>query len=211
MIAEVIVDISANETDKIFEYLCDDNLPVGSRVLAPFGNRSLPGFVMKKKQTSSYPVEKLKKVIPTQDGLPALTKECLMLAEKLADRYRVPKALTLRLFLPSEMRTGKVRELYRNYAELVEQEDYPMKANAKNHWGVIEYLKEHGKTDCARCGGELIQRADDNEETVGKRLAVYTEQTQPLIDYYEKAGKLITVNGDQSIDEVFAEICEKLG
>ena len=149
MIAEVIVDISSNETDKIFEYLCDDDLPVGSRVLAPFGNRSLPGFVMKKKQTSSYPVEKLKKVIPTQDGLPALTKECLMLAEKLADRYRVPKALTLRLFLPSEMRTGKVRELFRKYAELTKQEEYPIKKNAKNQWGALEYLKEHGKTDCA--------------------------------------------------------------
>ena len=149
MIAEVIVDISSNETDKIFEYLCDDDLPVGSRVLAPFGNRSLPGFVMKKKQTSSYPVEKLKKVIPTQDGLPALTKECLMLAEKLADRYRVPKALTLRLFLPSEMRTGKVRELFKNYAELIKQEEYPIKKNAKNQWGALEYLKEHGKTDCA--------------------------------------------------------------
>ena len=149
MIAEVIVDISSNETDKIFEYLCDDDLPVGSRVLAPFGNRSLPGFVMKKKQTSSYPVEKLKKVIPTQDGLPALTKECLMLSEKLAERYRVPKALTLRLFLPAEMRTGKVRELFKNYAELIEQAEYPIKKNAKNQWGVLEYLKEHGKTDCA--------------------------------------------------------------
>ncbi len=73
----------------------------------------------------------------------------------------------------------------------------------------VDFL--NGKTDCARCGGELIQRADDNEETVGKRLAVYTEQTKPLIDYYEKAGKLITVDGDKSIDAVFAEICEKLG
>ena len=73
----------------------------------------------------------------------------------------------------------------------------------------VDFL--NGKTDCARCGGELIQRADDNEETVGKRLAVYSEQTKPLIEYYEKAGKLITVDGDKSIDAVFAEICEKLG
>ena len=73
----------------------------------------------------------------------------------------------------------------------------------------VDFL--NGKTDCARCGGELIQRADDNEETVMKRLEVYTAQTQPLIDYYEKAGKLITVDGDKSIDAVFAEICEKLG
>ena len=73
----------------------------------------------------------------------------------------------------------------------------------------VDFL--NGKTDCARCGGELIQRADDNEETVGKRLAVYSEQTKPLIEYYEKAGKLVTVDGDKSIDAVFAEICEKLG
>ena len=73
----------------------------------------------------------------------------------------------------------------------------------------VDFL--NGKTDCARCGGELIQRADDNEETVGKRLAVYSEQTKPLIEYYQKAGKLITVDGDKSIDAVFAEICEKLG
>lgn len=72
----------------------------------------------------------------------------------------------------------------------------------------IDFL--NGKTICERCGAELIQRADDNEETVGKRLAVYSEQTKPLIEYYEKAGKLVTVDGDKSIDEVFTEICEKL-
>ena len=198
MIAEVIVDISANETDKIFEYLCDDNLPVGSRVLAPFGNRSLPGFVMKKKQTSSYPVEKLKKVIPTQDGLPALTKECLMLAEKLADRYRVPKALTLRLFLPSEMRTGKVRELYRNYAELVEQEDYPIKANAKNQRGVIEYLKEHGKTDCAL----LNQMFPSGVKALSEKGLVTITKEQVLRDPYLSLDELAperTLTPDQAM------------
>ena len=111
MIAEVIVDIAASETDRIFDYLCDENTIVGSRVRAPFGGKTVTGFVMRLKETSSYPVEKLKKVLPTEDELPALNLECLHLADKLAERYRVPKALTLRLFLPSEMRTGKVREL----------------------------------------------------------------------------------------------------
>lgn len=60
---------------------------------------------------------------------------------------------------------------------------------------------------CAKCGGEIIQRADDTEETVGKRLNVYTEQTQPLIDYYTAKGKLASVDGMKSIDEVFEEIC----
>lgn len=66
-----------------------------------------------------------------------------------------------------------------------------------------------GKT-CTKCGGEVIQRADDTEETVGKRLRVYTEQTQPLIDYYTAKGKLVSVDGMKSIDEVFAEVVKVL-
>ena len=96
MIAEVIVDIAASETDRIYDYLCDDDVVVGSRVRAPFGPKTLCGFVMRLKETSDYPQEKLRKIIPSDDELPALTPECLALAEKLAARYRVPKALTLR-------------------------------------------------------------------------------------------------------------------
>ena len=133
MIAEVIVDIATSETDKIFDYLCDENTIVGSRVRAPFGGKILPGFVMRLKESSSLPVEKLKKVLPCEDELPALNGECLALAERLAARYRVPKALTLRLFLPTEMRTGKVRELTRSYAQLlVPVEEMQFLKTAKN-------------------------------------------------------------------------------
>ncbi|MBQ7912406.1 MAG: primosomal protein N' [Clostridia bacterium] len=150
MIAEVIVDIAANETDRIFDYLCDENTIVGSRVRAPFGGKTVTGFVMKLKETSDYPMEKLKKIQPTPDELPALNAECLSLAEKLAARYRVPKALTLRLFLPAEMRTGKVRELTKNFAELlVPFEEMKLVKSAKNQIGAANYLAENGKTECA--------------------------------------------------------------
>ena len=62
-----------------------------------------------------------------------------------------------------------------------------------------------GKTVCARCGGELYQRADDNPETVASRLAVYNEQTAPLIDYYEKRGILLNVTGTEAPAEVLFE------
>ena len=150
MIAEVIVDIASSETDRIFDYLCDDTLIVGSRVRAPFGNQTLPGFVMRIKETSEYPKEKLKRVFPCPDELPALNPECLALAEKLARRYRVPKALTLRLFLPTEMRTGKIRELLRNYAVLNQPlAEMKLAKTAKNQLGAAEYLEKNGKTDCA--------------------------------------------------------------
>ena len=66
MIAEVIVDIASGETDRIYDYLCDDSVVVGSRVRAPFGGKTVPGFVMRLKQTSEVPFEKLKKVKPSK-------------------------------------------------------------------------------------------------------------------------------------------------
>lgn len=73
----------------------------------------------------------------------------------------------------------------------------------------IDYLD--GSTSCRKCDGELIQRADDNEETVGKRLEVYEKQTAPLIDHYKSKGKLIDIDGDGDIESVFAAIVERLG
>ncbi len=64
---------------------------------------------------------------------------------------------------------------------------------------------------CDTCGGEVYQRADDNRETVENRINVYFAQTAPLIEYYEKAGVLATVNGDQAMNDVFSDITKVLG
>ena len=150
MFAEVIVDIASGETDKIYDYLCDENTLAGSRVRAPFGGKIVTGFVMKVKETSDYPAEKLKKILPSSDELPALNLECLSLAEKITQRYRVPKALTLRLFLPSEMRNGKVRELFKSYARLLfPLEELKLSKAAKNQWGAANELSKNGKSECA--------------------------------------------------------------
>ncbi len=66
------------------------------------------------------------------------------------------------------------------------------------------------KKTCDKCDGELIQRADDNEETVKSRLDVYEKQTAPLIGYYDKKGVLLTIDGDGDIDKVFKSITERL-
>lgn len=64
---------------------------------------------------------------------------------------------------------------------------------------------------CDKCGETLILREDDKEETVKNRLNVYHEQTQPLIDFYEKKGILKTVDGTRDMMDVFREITEILG
>lgn len=59
---------------------------------------------------------------------------------------------------------------------------------------------------CDKCGGELFQRSDDSEEVIRERLETYRNATMPLIDYYQKKGLLIDIDGEGSIEEVFERI-----
>jgi adenylate kinase len=67
-----------------------------------------------------------------------------------------------------------------------------------------------GKTTCDKCGEELIQRKDDNPETVQNRLNVYHSQTAPLISFYQERGLLKTFDGMQDIDAVYQSIMDAL-
>ena len=102
--AQVIVDIAHSQVDKVFEYSCPDDIKVGARVKVPFGKRLIDGFVIGVSRVSSYPAEKVKPISEVFDEPPALIPECFTLMEGIAKRYRVPKAVAIRLFLPSEMR-----------------------------------------------------------------------------------------------------------
>ncbi len=64
---------------------------------------------------------------------------------------------------------------------------------------------------CDKCGGVLIQRSDDNEETARNRIEVYNRETRPLIDYYEKSGNIVHIDGMISPDNTFEDIVEVLG
>lgn len=63
---------------------------------------------------------------------------------------------------------------------------------------------------CDKCGGELYQRADDNEETIKNRLSVYHSQTSPLLNYYAKKGLLSEIDGTSSPEEIFSKILKVL-
>jgi adenylate kinase len=75
----------------------------------------------------------------------------------------------------------------------------------------IETMKPKVEGVCDVCGGELVQRADDNRETVENRIDVYEQQTMPLIDYYENAGVLVHIDGSLGLENVFTKIREVLG
>ena len=73
------------------------------------------------------------------------------------------------------------------------------------HFSTADELDE-----CTNAGGELIQREDDNEETIGNRLKVYRENTEPLIDFYGQRDKLTTINAEGAIDDVYGRLLDAL-
>ena len=64
---------------------------------------------------------------------------------------------------------------------------------------------------CPKCGGEMYQRDDDKPETIQNRLDVYEKNTSPLVEYYRGQGRLTVVNGDDTVDAVYASAKEALG
>jgi adenylate kinase len=70
----------------------------------------------------------------------------------------------------------------------------------------VEFSPPEEEGVCDECGGELIQRDDDNEETVKERLNVFEENTQPVIDYYDDEGELVRIDGEGTPDEVWADL-----
>ncbi len=74
----------------------------------------------------------------------------------------------------------------------------------------VHFSSQEELDECSNAGGELIQREDDNEETIGNRLSVYRENTEPLIQFYRKKGKLLTIDAEGLIDEVYDRLTAAL-
>lgn len=172
MIAEVIVDIAHSDVDRIFDYICGEDVKAGMRVAVPFGRSAATGFVMRVKEKSDLPSDKLRKIFRIEDELPALNQESLLLAEKLAERYRCPMAAVLRLFLPAEMRTGRVGEARRAFADLTEKAA-ELPPRAKQQQALVAYLRENGETETAllreKFGSALKALTDKGIVTIVKK------------------------------------------
>lgn len=118
MVAEVIVDISNSEVDKVFDYSIGDRQVLrGHRVLVPFGRMTVEGFVINLKETSEY-AKGLKEIAEILDPYPVVSDELLQLMDFMTHAYHLRKADVLRLFIPAEMRGGRVKELVVKSARL---------------------------------------------------------------------------------------------
>ena len=146
MFAEVIIDQDVKALDKVFEYNIGDlSIEEGNRVYVPFGNKILQGFVINVKENCNFDEKKIKKIISKIDEFSAIKPEMLSLMKFMAKKYHLTLASILRLFIPAEMREGKVKELFETYYSFNKNIDFQLNKNAKKQFEAIEYLKEKQK------------------------------------------------------------------
>ncbi|MGN1259470.1 MAG: DEAD/DEAH box helicase, partial [Christensenellales bacterium] len=147
MFAQVIVDIATSNVDKIFDYKLNEPISVGSRVLVPFGNRKIEGYIISTSETTNYDEEKIKDVIKPLDAMPVITEEQLKLAKFMSARFYIGYADCFRLFLPPELRSGKVNDIFKSICVItnkIKAEEYlnNLTKQAKKQAELINLLLE---------------------------------------------------------------------
>lgn len=187
MYAEVVVDVSADSLDKIFDYRCpDDNVKVGHRVLVPFGKRSLEGYVLKLKDTTNYDVNLVKDIIKPLDDYPLITTEMFQVIDKLVETYNLRLIDIIHLIIPAQIRNGKIKPQSTKMCYLTE---YGLghldliKPNSKNQILACAYLKTKIKEDIVilnkKFGNatitKLIEKGYISFDIVGKNRNPFSE------------------------------------
>ena len=109
--AQVIVDIASANTDRVFTYSVPQGMALapGTRVLVPFGRQTIEGLVISLSETCDLPEEKVKSILEPLEDYPAVLPPLVELAREISADAHTPLALALRLMIPAEMRSGRVK------------------------------------------------------------------------------------------------------
>lgn len=205
MIAEVIVDISNSEVDRIFDYLVNiPSVKIGSRVHIPFANRTIEGYVIKLKEETSCPPEKLKEIIETLDDFPVLTEEMLALKDYMTKKYHLRTVDVLRLFIPSQMRGGRIKALVKQFAfvnpEFLQRDPSVfIKPNATSQMDIFNFLVINGRTRASEINKDFSAAALRNLVSRDIVKIDSEEVNRTPYDTITEADKCFTLTEEQEI------------
>ncbi|MEG1706829.1 MAG: hypothetical protein RR291_04975, partial [Clostridia bacterium] len=159
MIFQVVVDISTAQVDKTFDYLGDDKLMVGQRVLVNFAGRLSESFIVGKSDKTEIDISKLKSIIRPIDDYCAVSEEMLSLCDFMTNKWHLRKIDVLRLFVPGEMRGGKIKQKSIGIAKLSNEKSLEdiinsLRPNAIQQRALVSFLSSHPNTSCEQLNAE---------------------------------------------------------
>lgn len=142
MFASVIIDQDTKALNKVFNYLIPDGMKIekGFRVIVPFGQRLVQGFVVEVNEKIDFDLSKIKQISSTLDDVPIIKSEMLELMKFMCNKFHLRLTSVLRLFVPSEIREGKVKDLFVKWASLNGEIDIQSFSRANVQKSIIEEL-----------------------------------------------------------------------
>lgn len=207
MFAKVVVDVSNNNIDKLFDYHINDahNIVVGMRVLVPFGGRKVEGYVMQLTDTCDLDKKLVKDIIEPTSSEPLITEESLSLIYFLKQINHLRLIDAIHLVVPATVRKN-TKELTDILIELNKNSSFAPNKNAKNQINLIEYLKnkdfETKSNLCKMFGNStvntLINKNALTTKTVKKNRLKHSSVTS-------KKENTLTINQQKVVDSVINE------
>ena len=161
MFASVIIDQDTKALNREFDYRIpsEHKIEKGFRVLVPFGQRTVQGFVVDVKETTDVDLKKIKSIYSAVEDYPIIKPEMLELMKFMCQKFHLRLTSVLRLFVPSEIREGKARELFVKWARLAGEVDVEKFNRAKVQRKIIEKLQNQGKIKLLDLKDEFGQSA----------------------------------------------------
>ncbi len=204
MFAKVIIDQDAKALDKDFEYSVPEDMQVcvGERVIVPFGSRYLQGFIVGLSDKCSYDADKVKPITRKIENFPVIKKEMLELMFYMADKLHLKLASCLRLFLPSEMRTDKIKELVIRYVKLSNNLVLPSK-RAKKQYEIISYLQDNGEQKFSEMSN-MFGYAPLSALVKNGSIEVFEKQQNraPVFDEIKSEKRVLTPLQQRAVDTI---------
>lgn len=205
MIAQVIVDVLNSEVDRIFDYEISTPVEVGTRVLVPFGGRTVEGYILSFSDSTDVETSKLKKVISC-DEKPIILPEMIEMINFMVTNFNLRKMDAIRLFLPSGLRKNKIKEKIVLLAELNCQnvDTSLIKKNAKNQIECLNYLKEKNQEFVSVLNEKFSSSAVKKlvELNFVKLVQIRQNRTKNNVDVAEKKDIVLTERQQQVIKTI---------
>lgn len=190
MIAEIIVEVSSSEVDKVFDYeipsFFEHEKLVGRRALVPFGPRKIEGYILKIKETTSFQSSKLKQIISLLDDKPVILPEMIELATFMKNKFHLKVVDCLRLFIPSQMRGEKIKPVFANSYVLCENFDensLKLNKNAKKQQEIVDFLIKNKiiePQNAKNFSPSALKNLEKNGIIVAKEIQVFRKPMKNL-------------------------------
>lgn len=199
-IVEVVVDVSNDNVDKVFDYIAPLSSQIGMRVMVPFGHQVILGYIINKKDSTDYQIDKLKNIHRLLDEQPLLSTEMLSLSKFMAQHFFLRLCDIFKLMLPSSVRLDKVKESTVDYVEIKNNINFDEVVenlkNAKQQIRILYYLRENGKTLTSQIVGLFGRSAYNSLLEKGlvlkESVRIYREQ-----DYVVIKNEKVVLTDDQ--------------